>query len=86
MAILLHSAIFFLQEHKHRPIAGDIVTIGRQTVTLTYEEALALLEMEGMSRRFGATVALDGVSLKVKPGDVHAIDIPALYSKYAARK
>ena len=32
-----------------------------------------LLMMEGMSRRFGATVALNGVDLNVKLGEVHAI-------------
>lgn len=31
------------------------------------------LELEGISRRFGATIALDSVSLRVAPGSVHAI-------------
>ncbi|MHB8637295.1 MAG: sugar ABC transporter ATP-binding protein [Fimbriimonadaceae bacterium] len=33
----------------------------------------ALLEMKSMSRRFGATVALDGVNFAVNAGEVHAI-------------
>ncbi|MFH1731464.1 MAG: sugar ABC transporter ATP-binding protein [Planctomycetota bacterium] len=33
----------------------------------------ARLEMRGVARRFGATVALDGVDLSVAPGEVHAL-------------
>jgi simple sugar transport system ATP-binding protein len=32
-----------------------------------------LLEVEGLSKRFGSFVALDGVSLRVTPGTVHAL-------------
>ena len=32
-----------------------------------------LLEVEGISKRFGPVVALDGVSVDVKPGEVHAV-------------
>jgi len=32
-----------------------------------------LLEMTGIARRFGRTVALDGVTLSVNPGEVHAL-------------
>ena len=35
MAIFPQTAKFILQEHKHRPIEGDIVLIGRQSVLLT---------------------------------------------------
>ena len=31
------------------------------------------LEMEGVHKRFGATIALAGVSLAVAPGEVHAL-------------
>jgi len=31
------------------------------------------LEMQGVSKRFGATVALDGVDFRVQPGEVHAL-------------
>ena len=32
-----------------------------------------VLRVEGLSRRFGATVALDGVSLAVGAGEIHAV-------------
>jgi len=32
-----------------------------------------VLEIEGVSKRFGATVALEDVSLKLQPGEVHAL-------------
>jgi len=34
---------------------------------------MAFLELHGISKRFGATVALDGVSLSVEKGEVHAL-------------
>jgi hypothetical protein len=36
------TATMLLSEDKHRPISGDVVLIGRQTVLLTIDEALAL--------------------------------------------
>jgi ribose transport system ATP-binding protein len=33
----------------------------------------AALHLEGIAKRFGPTVALDGVSLSVRPGEVHAL-------------
>ena len=35
--------------------------------------ALPRLQIEGVSKRFGPTVALDGVSLEVAAGEVHAL-------------
>ena len=34
---------------------------------------LPRLQIEGVSKRFGPTVALDGVSLEVAAGEVHAL-------------
>lgn len=51
MAILMQNAVFLLQEHKHRPIVGDVLTMGRQTVTMTYREAISLLCNEGVALR-----------------------------------
>jgi ribose transport system ATP-binding protein len=36
-------------------------------------DAVPLLEIEGLAKRFGATRALDGVSVSVRAGEVHAI-------------
>jgi ribose transport system ATP-binding protein len=36
-------------------------------------EVTPLLEMQGISKNFGATRALDGVSFDVRPGEVHAL-------------
>ena len=39
-------------------------------------EQTELLRMEGVRKRFGATIALDGVDLEVKAGSVNVHDIP----------
>src|SRR5262245_28941827 len=51
MGILPQMAKFLVREHKHKSIAGDILLIGRQSVVLTLEQALALLESEDVKPR-----------------------------------
>jgi hypothetical protein len=36
-------------------------------------ESVPVLAMRGISKRFGATLALDGVSLDLRRGEVHAL-------------
>ena len=40
---------------------------------MTREPTAPALRVEGLVKRFGATVALDGVDLTLKPGEVHAL-------------
>jgi ribose transport system ATP-binding protein len=37
------------------------------------EDGTAALELVGITKRYGATVGLDGASFRVRPGDVHAL-------------
>jgi ribose transport system ATP-binding protein len=37
------------------------------------EDGTAALELAGITKRYGATVGLDGASFRVRPGDVHAL-------------
>ena len=46
---------------------------GRAAVTHAASEAAVLLEMSGVSKSFGATRALDGVSLELDAGEVRAL-------------
>jgi len=39
----------------------------------TRSEAPAVLELRGMSKRFGSVVACDGVDLDLRPGEIHGI-------------
>lgn len=39
-------AMALLREHRHKPISGQYLTIGRQTVYLTAEQAIAMVERE----------------------------------------
>lgn len=51
MSIFRQTASMILKEHKYRPITGDVLLIGRQTVLLTVEEALQLVASEGLKPR-----------------------------------
>lgn len=44
-------ARFILKEHRHKPIAGDVLLIGRQTVAMSEAEARNLIESEGITLR-----------------------------------
>src|SRR5581483_6233643 len=67
------------EAHRHRGrhrdarehgAAGDPRPAPSRTGAMT---AVARLEMTGVRKRFGATVALDGVDLCVAPGECHAL-------------
>lgn len=45
-------ARFILKEHQHRPISGELLCIGRQTIAMGFAEATALMLEEGISPRY----------------------------------
>lgn len=49
MSIFPQTAALLLKEHRHRPIVGDVVLIGRQTVLLKEDEALKLIADSGIA-------------------------------------
>ena len=49
-----------LREHRHRPVIGDVVLIGRQTVYLTPAELLSLMSEHGIA---SAGVAPDDIEI-----------------------
>lgn len=51
MSITRHLAEMMLIEHKHRPIQGEVLLLGRQTVWMTIDEAEALVERVGLDIR-----------------------------------
>src|SRR6202158_2041993 len=51
MSIFPQTAALILKEHKHQPIFGDVLLIGRQTVLLSEEAALELIVSEGITPR-----------------------------------
>jgi len=59
MAITRHLAELLLAEHRHRPIGGNILLLGRQMVFLTPDEAAALIERMGVALHAGASIELD---------------------------
>ncbi len=48
-----------LNDHKYKPITGSVLLIGRQTVYLTPEEAIKLIQEEGLPIRPGAQAEVD---------------------------
>src|SRR5689334_2660568 len=59
MSIFPQMASIILKEHKFRPIHGDVLLIGRQTVLLTPEKALELMHREGVTPRNGYSLEID---------------------------
>lgn len=59
MAIYPQTAALILRENKHRPIAGDVLFIGHQTVVLNEKSARGLLRHEDIQLRPGWVAELD---------------------------
>lgn len=59
MAITRHLAELVLAEHKHRPIAGEVLLLGRQLVLMTPDEAQALIQKVGLPVRPNAVIDYD---------------------------
>lgn len=51
MSITRHLAEMMLVEHRHQPIQGEVLLLGRQTVWMTVGEAEALVEKVGLKIR-----------------------------------
>lgn len=59
MGITYPVARTILQEHKNRPIGGAVLMVGRQTVSLTPPQAMALVESEGIPLRPNVPIEID---------------------------
>jgi hypothetical protein len=60
MGLTLRFIDSLLREHSHRPVTGDVVLIGRQTVYLTPAEVLSLMSQHGID---AASAAPDGIEI-----------------------
>ena len=47
MAIVPTVARLIIQEHCYKPIQGKVLTLGRQTIAMSYEQVIELLQQEG---------------------------------------
>jgi len=54
-----------LREHTHKPLHGDALFIGRQTVSLTRDEAIAKLQS------YGIPSAIDPASIEIDTSTIH---------------
>lgn len=61
MGIMAPIARMFLREHKHKPITGDMLLVGRQTVPMTIDEARSMLRSEGVAERLDFDETADWV-------------------------
>jgi hypothetical protein len=68
MGILPQVATLILREHKQRPITGDLLLIGRQSVMLTADEAIALLRREAIAVRSEFTLEIDKTTKGIDAG------------------
>lgn len=63
MAITRQMAEMILAEHRFRPIQGEILLLGRQTVFMTPEEAQGLVERAGFKVRKEARIEYDKTTM-----------------------
>ena len=63
MGMMRQIAHFILKEHVFKPIGGDVLTIGKQKVSLTPEQAFQLLAREGVEPASIQEIELDGSTL-----------------------
>jgi SAM-dependent methyltransferase len=68
MAIYVQTARMLMAEHRNRPITGDVVLIGRQSVYLTESTAPMLFAEEGMSIRDGYFIEHDSGTVGMSGG------------------
>jgi hypothetical protein len=47
---------FLLHEHKYRPIAGEVLTIGKQAIALNPEQVWDLLRSQGVPQHIALWV------------------------------
>ena len=68
-----------LQEHQYKPITGNVLLIGRQTVPLTIEQTKDLIRMEGVPCRDEAQPRIDATTRSGKEhgfiADVSVFDL-----------
>lgn len=90
MGIMAPVARAILREHAHRPLTGDGLLIGRQTVPLTLAEARAMMAEEGVAERADFDASADWVhdkSTRVAQGRNYISDLAffALFSDISFR-
>jgi SAM-dependent methyltransferase len=60
MGIAPYIAEAIVREHKHRPITGDVLLLGRQTFSMTPDDAVGMLRSNGIEP---AKAAMDEISI-----------------------
>lgn len=76
---------FLLHEHRHKPITGKLLTIGRQTVGLTPQQAIELIKESGTSLRDDAVMEIDKLTVHT-PAEGGFISDVALFSLFSTAK
>lgn len=81
MTIFSNFAWMMLKEHCHRPFSGKLLSIGRQSVSLTTERLRAMIEAEGIAPRSSDTPHIDDRT-RFSAGRGHISDV-SMYSMFS---
>lgn len=68
MGLLAPVADFILAEHRHRPIKGDVLFVGRQTIFLDESKLQRMLQRHGMTAPLPQPVEYDQETVGVQGG------------------
>ena len=85
MGIHPQTAALMLKEHHYRPISGDLLTIGRQSVLLTQKAAERLIKAEGVALRPECKIEIDHSTVWGVPDTVNDRSFFSMFSDATLR-
>jgi hypothetical protein len=85
MGIHPQTAALMLKEHRYRPITGDLLTIGRQSVLLTQKAAERLIKAEGVALRPERQTEIDHSTVWGVPNTVNDRSFFSMFSDATVR-
>ncbi len=86
MGLGRHMVEAIVREHLQKPIAGDVLMIGRQTTYLSPDDLIRVLAEHGVSVSSNSKIELDNTTLNRRGGSTETVSDAALFRLLGANK